>query len=90
MQERMVFKFPEDPTAEDDVALAIFSAECMYGRPQTRLEVGYEMTADSQGCVVEVRGPAGEMMVRVLVGLLGARFGEGGFSVEQAQGCGNE
>ena len=72
MQELVVFKFPEDGHVEDDLALAIFSAECMYGRPQTRLEVGYHVAGDYRSCVLEASGPAGEMAVRVLIGLLGS------------------
>jgi hypothetical protein len=81
---RLVVSEPEDQRdIEDDLALAIFAAECLYGRPQTRLELRYQLDADGGRCVAEVHGPAGEAAVRVLVGLVAARHGEGGFSVER-------
>lgn len=87
MSERVKFQFPEpDPEgAEDDIGLAIFTAECIYGRPQTRLEVAYWLTSDGRPAVFDNRGPAGESALRVLIGLFGARFGEAGFQMESAQ-----
>jgi hypothetical protein len=79
------FRFPEDAEpreVENDVCLAIFTAECLYGRPRTRLEVSYLFDADGSQCVIDNRGPAGEMAVHVFVGLCGERFGEAGYEVE--------
>ena len=86
MSERVRFKLPERNEVrgvEDDVALAIFTAECIYGRPQTRMEVSYATGLDGRTCVLDVNGPAGESAVRVLVGLFEARFGEARFAVER-------
>lgn len=77
------FKDPDPDGVEGDIGLAIFSAECIYGRPQTRLEAGYWLSVDGTTVVFDVGGPAGESALRVLVGLVGARFGEGGYSVER-------
>ena len=87
MSERIKFRFPTpDPDGvEGDIALSIFSAECIHGRPRTRLDIGYFLATDGRRAVVDVRGPAGEMALRVLLGLLGARFGEAGFEVQHAQ-----
>ena len=85
MNERVTFRFPEPDHqgSEADIGLAIFTAECIHGRPQTRLETGYWLTSDGSRAVFESRGPAGECALRVLVGLLGARFGEFGFEVRK-------
>lgn len=78
----------ERQDVEDDIALAIFTAECLYGRPQTRLEIQYLFSPDGSRCVVKVRGPAGEAAVRVFVGLLTVRCGGSGFSIEHVQDAG--
>ena len=81
MSERIKFRFPTPDAegVEGDIALAIFSAECIHGKPRTRLDVGYFLTTDGKRAVMQVRGPAGETALRVLVGLLSARFGESGY-----------
>lgn len=86
MSQRVRFHLPENPEleqVEDDLALAIFTAECIYGRPQTRMEVRYLVAADQRSCAMEVSGPAGESAVRVLIGLFSSRFGEDGFQIER-------
>ena len=92
MSERITLGFPEpDPAGvEGDIGLAIFSSECIHGRPQTRLDVAYWLPLDGEKAVVEVRGPAGESALRVLLGLLAARFGETGFTVRRASLDGEE
>lgn len=85
MGDKVRFYFPE-PTdregAEEDICLAIFTAECLHGRPKTRLEVSYLVGADGRRCVVDVAGPAGETALRVFTGLCAARFGDDGFRIE--------
>jgi hypothetical protein len=86
MSEVIKFRFPEGADREEvegDACLALFSAECLHGRPQTRMEVSYLVDADATACVFHVRGPAGETAARVFVGLCGERFGEAGFRVER-------
>ena len=88
MSEVIRFQFPEGAVREEvegDACLAIFSAECLHGRPQTLLEASYLVSADGRCVVLQVRGPAGEIAARVFIGLCGERFGEGGFSVERVQ-----
>jgi hypothetical protein len=87
MTEKILFQFPnvEDASAiEDDLALAIFAAQCVHGRPQTRLQVRYLVTDDGDEGAVEIDGPAGEMALRVFLGLCAARFGEDGFLIEKS------
>lgn len=87
MTEKILFQFPnvDDARAiEDDLALAIFTAQCVHGRPQTRLQVRYLVTGDGHRAAIEIDGPAGAMALRVFLGLCGARFGEDGFRVERA------
>ena len=82
------FTFYAEPDPEDieaDLALAIFAAECLHGRPRVRLETRYLVAPDGQSCVMEVSGPAGESAAQVFAGLAAARFGEEGMSISQHQ-----
>jgi hypothetical protein len=67
---------------EADVALAIFAAECLHGRPRVRMEASY-LVNDDGGCVLQVNGEAGESVARVFAGLCAARFGEEAYSVQR-------
>ena len=66
MSEVIRFQFPEGAVrdeVEGDACLAIFSAECLHGRPQTLLEASYLVSADGRCLVLQVSGPAGETIV---------------------------
>lgn len=79
------FSLPEAARHEDvanDVALALFTSECIHGRQQTRLEVTYFLSGDGRRCVLSVAGDAGESTTRVFTGLCEQRFGESAFAVE--------
>ena len=93
MHEVVRFVFPESgrrEAIESDISLAIFSAECLFGRPRTRLEVSYLVDDRGGRCVLRVRGEAGETALQVFVGLCGERFGEDGFRVERGAVEGKE
>ena len=80
------FAFPEGGEKEDveaDIALAIFTAECVYGRPRVRMEASYLVEDDGMSCVIDVEGEAGEAAARVFTGLTAARVGERAFSVKR-------
>ena len=80
------FKFPETANYDDvegDVALAVFAAECDFGRPRVRIEAGYDVDAEGRRCVVRVGGDAGEAAARIIAGLAAVRFGEDGYEVER-------
>ena len=82
------FTFYVEPDPEDieaDLALAIFAAECLHGRPRVRLETRYLVAPDGQTCVLEVSGPAGESAAQVFTGLATARFGEEAVRISQHQ-----
>lgn len=86
MSEIVRFRFPANSNHEDvdaDACLAIFSAECLHGRPKTRLEVSYLADAKGAACIFEVAGEAGDVAVQVFLGLCTERFGETGFTVER-------
>ena len=86
MREIFRYSLPESADVEEveeDVALAVFVAECLHGRPQTRVEVAYYVSSDGRRCAVAVRGPAGESAARVFTGLCDARFGDAGFTVKR-------
>jgi hypothetical protein len=88
MSEIIRFQFPECAVrdeVEGDACLAIFSAECLHGRPQTLLEASYLVSLDGRCLVLQVRGVAGETAARVFIGLCGKRFGEAGFRVERVE-----
>lgn len=80
------FSLPDAALHEDvanDVALALFTCECIYGRQQTRLEVTYFLSGDGRNCVLSVGGDAGESATRVFTGLCEQRFGEDGFRIKR-------
>jgi hypothetical protein len=74
---------PDSESLEADAALALYAAECVYGRSRVRLEAAYAIAADGQSCTVEVSGEAGEAAARVLAGLLATRHGEQGYVVRR-------
>ncbi len=80
------FTFPKTTdldALEDDVCLAVFTAECLYGKPRTRLEASYAIDRDRSACIVRIEGAAGEAVARVFAGLLTNRLGEAGFAVHR-------
>ena len=90
MSQMLRFKFSESSreTLEADVALAIFAAECVYGRPRLRMEASYLVDEDGRACVLEVAGEAGESVARVFAGLCAARLGEEAYSVHRVTTAG--
>lgn len=80
------FAFPEGGGREDveaDIALAIFTAECVYGRPRVRMEASYFVDDDGRSCVIDVAGESGEAAARIFSGLSAARVGDKAFSVKR-------
>ena len=78
--------FPPGSTKEGieaDACLAIFAAECIHGRPKTRMAVSYLVDEHGEHCVLRVQGEPGEMALQVFIGLCGERFGEDGFEIER-------
>ena len=68
---------------EGDIALAVLCAECIYGRPQVRMEVSYAVDSRGKACVLETGGEAGEAVARVFAGLVAVRVGERGYTVKR-------
>ncbi len=88
MSKILKFVFQGEQGLEDveaDLALAIFAAECLHGRPRVRLETRYLVGRGGQTCVMEVSGPAGESAAQVFAGLAAARFGEEAVSISYHQ-----
>ena len=80
---RFRFSPPSDAAAvEDDLRLALFAAECLYGAARLRLEAAYSVRCDGTTCVIESRGEAADAAARVFAGLSAIRVGEAGFKVE--------
>jgi len=81
---RFGFKADTDPkTIENDLALAIFSAECVYGKPRVRMEASYLVAEDGKHCVLDLSGESGEAAARIFAGLAAVRVGEDGFTVQR-------
>ncbi len=70
---------------EGDMALAIFAAECIHGRPRVRMETRYLISPGGSGCVMELSGDAGEAAAQVFTGLATARFGEESISINRIE-----
>ncbi len=85
MSRVLQFKFSEADreTVEADVALAIFAAECVYGRPRVRMEASYLVDEGGTACVLDISGEAGDAVARVFAGLSAARFGDQAYSVRR-------
>jgi len=80
---RFRFTPPSDSaTVEDDLRLALFAAECLYGPARLRLEAAYSVRCDGATCIIESRGEAADAAARVFAGLTAMRVGEAGFQVE--------
>ena len=80
------FTFPEGSdvrAVEGDMAMAIFAAECVYGRPRVRMETSYLVDECGMACVVDICGEAGEAVARVFAGLAAARLGEDSYTVRR-------
>lgn len=81
---RFAFRDANDKDeVEADMALAIFTAECVYGRPRVRMETSYLVDGDGKTCVIDVDGESGEAAARVFAGLTAARVGEQAFRVKR-------
>ncbi len=84
---RFAFNHEQDQEGvEGDMALAIFAAECIHGRPRVRMETRYLISPGGSGCVMELSGDAGEAAAQVFVGLATARFGEEAVSINRFEG----
>jgi hypothetical protein len=72
-------------TVATDISLALFAAECVYGKPRVRLEASYVVADDGSACVLKASGEAGEVAARVFAGLTAARLGEAAYSVKRVE-----
>src|SRR5678815_2003406 len=79
------FRFePPSPfdAIEEDLLLALFCAECLYGSPRLQLEAGYLIHPAGTSAVLEIQGAAGEAAERIFLGLISSRLGDDAVSVE--------
>ena len=65
---------------EERLAIAMITAECVYGQARVRLHVAY--TAANARAVLEVSGAVGEHIAQVFTGLMIKLVGEKAFAVE--------
>lgn len=84
MTEVCRFKFKDSISKEmieGEIALAIITAECMFGQAKVRLNAAY--VASSNKAVIDVSSPVGEHIAEVFTGLMTKKYGEDSFSVER-------
>ena len=78
------FKFKEGVTKgliEEQIALAIITAECTFGQAMVRLHAGY--AAIDAKAVIDVSSDVGEHIAQVFTGLMIRKVGEENFTVER-------
>jgi hypothetical protein len=76
------FKRPLSKEAiEERIALAIVTAECVFGQAKVRLHAGYTATADK--AVIDVSSAVGEHIAQVFTGLMIRQLGEESFTIER-------
>lgn len=68
-------------TLEERIALAIVTAECVYGQAKVRLHAGY--TAADGKAVIDVSSDVGEHVAQVFTGLMIKLLGEDSFTLER-------
>ena len=71
---------------ETDMALALFAAECVYGKPRVRLEASYLVGPDGKECVIHSTGEAGDAAARIFAGLTAVRVGDTSYRVRNLLG----
>jgi selenophosphate synthase len=66
---------------EERIALAIVTAECVFGQAKVRLHAGY--TAADNKAVIDVSSDVGEHIAQVFTGLMIKHLGEESFTIER-------
>lgn len=66
---------------EERIALAIITAECVYGQAKVRLHAAYSAAADK--AVIDVSSAVGEHIAQVFTGLMIRQLGEESFTIER-------
>ena len=80
------FKFDESiekELIESQIALAIITAECIFGQAKVRLNAGYLVVKNK--AVIDGASEVGEFIVQVFTGLMIRQVGEDKFSVERVK-----
>lgn len=78
------FKFDESVNKEmieEQIALAIITAECTFGQAKVRLNAAY--LASNHKAVIDVSNEVGEHIAQVFIGLMTRKLGEDKFTVER-------
>lgn len=66
---------------EEQIALAIISAESVFGQPRVRLCAGYAVSGNK--AVIDISSGIGEHVAEVFTGLMIRKVGENSFTVER-------
>jgi hypothetical protein len=67
---------------EEQITLAVITAECVFGPAKVRLHAGY-LAADGK-VVIDVSSDVGEHIAQVFTGLMIKRLGEAAFTVSRS------
>ena len=73
----------DQEAVETDIALALFAAECVYGKPRVRLEASYLVGSEGRDCVIRSSGDAGDAAARIFTGLTSMRVGDSAYQVHR-------
>ncbi|MFA5143961.1 MAG: hypothetical protein WC522_07360 [Candidatus Omnitrophota bacterium] len=80
------FKFKKGITKkliESQIAIAVVTAECMFGQAKVRLNAGYVVSKNR--AVIDVSNKVGEYIAQVFTGLITRQIGEDKFTVDRVK-----
>ena len=78
------FKFDKEigkRLIEEHIALAIVTAECMFGQARVRLNAAY--LASNNKVVIDTSNEVGQYIAQIFTGLMTRKFGEDKFTLER-------
>ncbi len=88
MQTVCRFKFPGEldrETIEEQLALAIVSAECTFGQPRVRISAAYCVSREKPQVVIDISTEVGEHIAQIFTGLMIRQLGEDRFTVDRVE-----
>ncbi len=80
------FKFKQDVSKkliESQIAIAVVTAECMFGQAKVRLNAGYVVSKNR--AVIDISNKVGESIAQVFTGLITRQIGEDKFTVDRVK-----
>ena len=71
---------------ESQIAIAVITAECMFGQAKVRLNAGYVVSKNR--AVIDISNKVGEYIAQVFTGLITRQIGEDKFTVDKVKAKG--